>query len=122
MKRILIVDDEPAVLLSFRKLLRFPGSEIEVASNATDARALIESRHFDVALLDVRLTGSDGQEGLALMKAIKDRSPATRVILITGYGSPAVMEAALDLGADYYYEKPVSYSVLRKALEALGVD
>ncbi len=121
MKRILIVDDEPAVLLSFGKLLRFPGAEIEVASTAGDALALIEAQPFDVALLDVRLTGSDGQEGLGLMKAIKDRSPATRVILITGYGSPAVMEAALDLGADFYFEKPVSYSVLREALQALGV-
>lgn len=121
MKRILIVDDEPAILLSFKKLLRFPDAQIEISATAEGALALLEFTRFDVALLDVRLTGSEGREGLDLMRAIKKSSPATRIILITGYGSPAVMEEALGLGADYYYEKPVSYSVLREAIISLGV-
>ncbi len=107
--------------MSFRRLLRFPGSDIEVAATVDEALALLRTHPFEVALLDVRLTGSEGHEGLSLMRSIKELSPSTRVILITGYGSPAVMEAALELGADYYYEKPVSYSVLREALTALGV-
>ena len=121
MKRILIVDDEPAILLSFKRLLRFPDTQIAIATTAEEALALLESCRFDVALLDVRLTGSEGREGLGLMRAIKRTSSATRIILITGYGSPAVMEEALSLGADYYYEKPVSYSVLREAIISLGV-
>jgi DNA-binding NtrC family response regulator len=121
LKRILIVDDEPAILLSFKRLLRFPDAQIETAATVDGALALLESNTFDVALLDVRLTGSEGREGLSLMRAIKERCPATHIILITGYGSPAVMEEALGLGADYYYEKPVSYSVLREAIISLGV-
>ena len=55
------------------------------------------------------------------MRQAKKRRPETKIILVTGYGTPEVMEKALSEGASCYYEKPVSAATLREALKRLGM-
>jgi DNA-binding NtrC family response regulator len=119
--RILIVDDEKAILLAFKKLLRSPDIVVDAAETIDDAEKLLKENIYNVVIADLRLTGVDGEEGLKIIKNVKEFCFQTEVILVTGYGSSAVMEQARALGAAFYFEKPVSAVVLKKALKSLNI-
>jgi len=72
-------------------------------------------------LSDIRLSGTLDAEGLDLLQFAKEKCPDTKVILMTGYGDPAIMQQAFKMGASYYFEKPVELNVLSAAIHNLGV-
>ena len=120
-QRILIVDDEKAILLAFKKLLKSPNIDVDTAETIGETEDLLKRNIYNAAIVDLRLTGVDGEEGLKIMKHIKEFYPQTNVILVTGYGSSAVMEKAQALGAAFYFEKPVSIEILKNALKSLDI-
>ena len=120
--RILFVDDEKAFLFASQKLLSRNGVEVHTAETKDEALAMIDKNEYDAVIADVRLTGVYGEEGLDILRYVKEHKPQTRVILITGYGSPEIEKKAILLGADFYFEKPVSYFVLKDALKKLGIN
>jgi DNA-binding NtrC family response regulator len=120
-QRILIVDDEPAILLSFRKLLQGPSLVVDIADRMEEAERLLKENRYCVVIADLRLTGVLGEEGLELLRYVKEHDLEAQVILITGYGSPAIMDKAFQMGAAYYFEKPVSMDLLHESLNRLGV-
>jgi DNA-binding NtrC family response regulator len=115
--RVLVVDDEPAFLLGLKKLLQGPDMVIDTTETFDEAMALLDEHNYTAVIADIRLTGVLREEGLDILKYIKEQYPCTRVIMITGYGSNDVMERAMVLGADYYFEKPVPLDMLKHALE-----
>lgn len=120
-QRILIIDDEKAILLAFKKLLQSQNVMVDAAETIGEAENLLKKNIYNAAIVDLRLTGVDGEEGLKIIKYIKEFYPQTSVILVTGYGSKTVMEKAQALGAAFYFEKPVSSETLRIALKSLNV-
>jgi len=118
--RILFVDDEKAFLIVSKKLLTRDWVEVHTAETKDEALAMIDENEYDVVITDIRLTGVFGKEGIDILRYVKEHKPQTHVILITGYGSPAIKKKAIALGAAYYFEKPVSLFILRDALEKLG--
>lgn len=120
-KKLLVVDDEVAFLLALKKLLVEPGVEVDTAETIEDSMSLIESNAYDAVIADIRLTGVQRKEGLAILGRVKGRNGDTKVIMMTGFGNPDIMQEAYSLGADYYFEKPVSVTVLKGALQKLGI-
>ena len=120
-QRILIVDDEKAILLAFKKLLQSANIMVDTAETISEAEKLLKKNIYNVAIVDLRLTGVDGEEGLEIIKYIKGFYSQTEVILVTGYGSSVVMEKAQALGAVFYFEKPVSSEILKNALKSLNI-
>jgi DNA-binding NtrC family response regulator len=118
-KRVLVVDDEQAILTWFRRTLEGPEAEVDVAQTIEDAEALLATRDYWLVIADLRLTGVLGEEGLELVRFVRESKPQTHVILVTGYGSPKIREQALAAGAAYYFEKPVQTKALRAALAEL---
>lgn len=121
-KRILIVDDEAAILIAFKRLLAGQELIVDTAETMGEAENYLKKNIYDAAIVDLRLTGVTGEEGLEIIKYIKEFSPETHVILVTGYGSPKVMQKAQALGSAFYFEKPVSGDTLKNALKSLGVE
>jgi two-component system response regulator YesN len=121
LKHILIVDDEPVVLLGLKKLLSTNRVRVETAETYQSAMSLFSKNKFAVIIADLRLTGVQAEEGLDILSVIKKEHPQTRFILITGYGSADVKERALAGGADYYFEKPLSAYALQEALDEMGM-
>jgi len=115
-KRVLIVDDEPVFLLAARKVLQSSDFEVDVAETIEEVRTLLRRHPYDAVIADLRLTGANGQEGLDIIRFVKERRPVTKVILMTAYGNTEVRLKASFLGADLYLEKPVSIEVIRKSL------
>ena len=79
---LLIVDDEVRILTALRRSLRREGWEILVADSPDKALALIEDHDIDVVLSDQKMRG---MSGLELLEIVKERSPHTRLLLITGW-------------------------------------
>jgi DNA-binding NtrC family response regulator len=118
-KRLLIVDDESIFLRALRKMLQAPDVDVDTAETLADARVLLRRHAYNVVIADLRLAGTEGEEGLDIVRAVKENSPRTKVILMTAYGGNEVRLKASFLGADLYLEKPVSIEVIRKSLENL---
>ncbi len=122
MKRILIVDDEQSILTMLGKFFRGGDNEVITASRIEEAEYAVKNTRFDLVLADLRLTGVLGMEGLELLPFVKDHSPETEVILMTGYGSPEIKKEAYEKGAYYYFDKPIDLRVLKDKISELGIE
>ncbi len=77
---ILIVDDEPEMRAALSETLRREGYQLDTAENGEEALGRIENETFDLVVSDVKMPRLSGPE---LLKAIKETSPETRVVMIT---------------------------------------
>ena len=102
-QHILIVDDEPNLLESFKIGLGLKDYAVSIASGGKKALVEIQQRGFDVVLLDIRMPGMDGLETLREIKRIR---PDQVVIMLTGQGSLESAVEAGRAGAYDYLEKP----------------
>ena len=102
--RILIVDDEPSVRDSLSRWFRDDGYEVATAEGANDALTRLAERSWDLALVDIRMRGTDGIE---LQRRIHEIDPNLIVIMMTGYASVDTAVAALKNGAYDYITKPL---------------
>ena len=102
-KTILIVDDDPKIRKTLSDILRAKGYAPTTAATGKKALDMVKKGIPYVALIDLRL---EDMSGLGLMKVIKERSPATECIVITGYASQESAIEAINLGAFSYVQKP----------------
>lgn len=117
MKKILVVDDEKEILNFFGRILK--EYEVELVDTIEEAEKKLKTNYYDLVITDLRLSGVDGEEGFYLAKFIKEYNKNTKVILITGYGSPQVMEQAYKYGVDIYLQKPLKADSIRGAIKLL---
>lgn len=120
-KRILIVDDEPTILLTLSYALRARGVEVVTASRLEPAEEALDRFAFDLVIADIRMSGIMGVEGLELLSYIKRFWPTTRVIIMTAYGSDEIRKDAYERGATHYYDKPVDIEELILRVRDLGI-
>jgi signal transduction histidine kinase/ABC-type Fe3+ transport system substrate-binding protein len=102
--RILIVDDEPNIVLSLEFLMRRRGYETRVARTGDEALAAVAEFAPDLVLLDVMLPGPDGFEVAQRLRESGD--PAPRIVMLTAKGREAERAKGLAVGADLYVTKP----------------
>ena len=104
--RVLIVDDDPALLqaLPVALRLRMPGVTVETADSAATALTRIAAANHDAIVTDIKMPGMDG---LALLAQIHARQPDTPILLITGHGEYDLAVRALRGGAYDFIEKPI---------------
>lgn len=120
-RRILIADDEEAILFSYKRLLRGARVEVDTCANPETAIALIKANNYSAVITDFRLSPSEDQEGLEILRQVRKHRPETPVILMTSYGNDEVKEKALALGAADYLDKPVPLSTLFALFKELGI-
>jgi PAS domain S-box-containing protein len=114
--RVLIVDDDLALLEALPETLRLrmDGIAIDTASSAADALARIEATEYDAIVTDIKMPGMDG---LALLSEIKSRRPKTPTLLITGHGEHDLAVQALRGGAYDFVAKPIDRDYFVASLE-----
>ena len=110
MGRILIVDDEKALLLALRGLLSKEGYEVETATSGEEALRRIETGSFHLVVTDLSMNGVSGMEVLERARAF---DPDLAVIMITAHGSEKAAVQAMKLGAADYIPKPFDNDELR---------
>jgi two-component system, OmpR family, phosphate regulon sensor histidine kinase PhoR len=112
--KILLVDDEPSVLLTVTEILRLECYEVHPVPDGESAIAAIREAHYDLVLTDLRMKGIDG---LGVLAEVRKQSPNTVTVMMTGYASVDSALEALQLGAYDYLLKPVEVSALKLAVQ-----
>ena len=102
--KLLIVDDDETVRLSYRRSLGNAAWDITTACDGEEALHSMQERPSDVVFLDMRMPGANG---LSVLGNIKRRWPDSEVVVITGYPSLDAAKEAIRLGACDYVSKPV---------------
>jgi DNA-binding NtrC family response regulator len=102
--KLLIVDDELSVRDSLGKWFREEGYEIGTAESASDALTRMAENKWDLALVDIKMRGTDGIE---LQRRLRELDPDLTVIIMTGYASVETAVTALKNGAYDYVSKPL---------------
>ena len=112
--RILVVDDSEEVREVLRELLSRHGYTVVTCPDGESGLVELESRAFDVAMVDL---GLPGISGLEVAKRLKAQWPATQVALMTGYGDRMGSEDPQDKGVDFVLAKPFSLDQLRSVVD-----
>jgi DNA-binding NtrC family response regulator len=108
--RLLIVDDEPGIVLALKGLFRKEGYEVETAESGEGALALVKGGLFHVIITDLSMKG---MSGLDLLRAVRQIDPACAVLMITAYGTQRIAVEAMKAGAEDYLPKPFDNDELR---------
>jgi DNA-binding NtrC family response regulator len=101
--KILVVDDEADIRESLDALLSLEGYEVDLAANANEGTRKLESRMYDLVLLDLMMPDRSGMD---VLKEVRERDRETPIFMITAYGSVEAAVNALKLGANDYFPKP----------------
>lgn len=112
-RRVLVVDDEPALLDAVRYAFERAGLQVVACRSFEDARTRILSEEFDALVTDVRLGAFNG---LQLAVIARNRLPNLAIVVFSGFDDPVLREEASGLGAAYLV-KPVTGERLLQELE-----
>ena|SRR5207245_8698446 len=116
--RILVIDDEPAVVDILVTCLREEGYGALGAETSDEGLKLAIVSRPELVLLDIALPGMNGIE---LLKRIRSIIPTTRAIMVSGSTDPVLARDALELGALAYVDKPFDFAYLKRVIAmALG--
>jgi DNA-binding response OmpR family regulator len=115
MKRILVVEDEPAIAFGLQLDLKNEGYDVEIESDGESALRRAQKEAFDLILLDVMLPRKDGFE---VCRELRRGGSKTPVIMLTAKAQEAEKVLGLEIGADDYVTKPFSPRELRARVKA----
>lgn len=122
-KKILVVDDDPIVLESCKRVLQEEGYRVSLTKSAHEAIELLEEEYFDLLLLDVKMPEKDG---VYLMEKIREKWdlkiwPELPVLVMSGYPTPDTIKEMMKRGARQFISKPFTpdelISAVKKVLE-----
>ena len=108
--RVLVVDDERSIRELLDITLRQEGYDVTLADGGEAAIRALDATAFDLVVTDLRMRGIDG---LAVLRAVKERAPRTAVLMVTAFASTDTAVEAMKLGAYDYVTKPFKLDELR---------
>jgi CheY-like chemotaxis protein len=114
--RVLVVDDDPTIRVTFADILRGEGYEVAVASDGRDAVSLAAGQRFDAILLDLFMPGMDGLTALPLLRA---QRPGTAIVFVSAFVEPEREAQAYRLGAAAVLSKPPNLEELLACFRGL---
>ena len=115
-RRLLLVEDEPGLVMTLTDRLSAEGYDVDSASDAASGQAKASSGSFDVIVLDVMLPGGNGFD---ICRAVRQKGVQTPILMLTARGQVVDRVVGLKLGADDYLVKPFEMAELLARIEAL---
>lgn len=117
MKKILIVDDEPNIIMSLEFLMKKNGYQVFIARDGSEAITIVDQEVPQVVVLDIMMPKVDGYEVCEYIK--KQKRLTTKVIFLSAKGKESDIRKGYDSGADFYMTKPFSTKVLVQKVNEL---
>jgi len=114
--KILVVDDEQAVQLYFKKLLTDEGYDVDFSSNIEEAITKVKSDIYQIIFLDLIMPGKSGEQGLLELKRY---NPEAAIVIITGYPSVESAIETLKSGAEDYIKKPFDNESIKELINRI---
>lgn len=120
-QRILIVDDDPAVLLTLAASIERlnPTFEVDTCENGVEALACLANHRYILLLTDYSMPGMSGVD---LARTVRKQAPETRIIMMTAYGSDALRKQVADLNLDAFVDKPFTVKQIREIISRILAD
>jgi len=115
-RRVLVVDDEPALLQAVVTILEGTGFQVFSAKNGKEARAKASAHQIDLLITDL---GMPEEDGIELVRRLKTERPELRIIAMSGTFGPDLLKAARLLGANSTLAKPMTASQLLDCIHKL---
>jgi two-component system response regulator HydG len=112
--RILVADDDQAILRTCRKILEHHGYEVTTAPDGDSALSLLKSSHYDLFLVDMLMPGLSGLETVSLARQV---DPTLMILMLTAYATIQTAVEAVKRGVFDYLAKPFTADQLRSAVE-----
>ena len=116
MSKVLLVEDEPGLVMTLTDRLMAEGYDVESATDAPSGLEMAASGSFDAILLDVMLPGGNGMD---VCRTLRQRGLQTPILMLTAKGQVVDKVVGLKLGADDYLVKPFEMAELLARVEAL---
>lgn len=117
-KSVLVVDDEPNIMLSLQYLMKQAGYQVRLARDGEEALAAVAANPPDLVLLDINIPKRNGDEVCQAIRA-DDRFKSVRILMLTAKGREVEIEKGLALGADGYETKPFSTRALAQRVKEM---
>lgn len=114
LERVLVVDDDPAILELFEIIVSRKGYHISTASDGLEALELLKKGKYNLIFLDVILPGKSGPE---LFRSIRELDPKAMVVLVTGYPHHQQVMEAMEFGPVMLMRKPLGVKDIEAVLE-----
>jgi two-component system, response regulator, stage 0 sporulation protein F len=120
-QRILIVDDDPAVLLTLAASIERlnPKFEVDTCDNGIEALACLKTHQYILLLTDYSMPRMNGVD---LVRMVREQSPETRIIMMTAYGSDALRNQVADLDLEAFVDKPFTVKKIREIISSILSD
>lgn len=118
MKRALIIDDEKSYRDTIATVLKRDNYEVQCAMNYDESIQALE-KGTDLALIDIRLDDKDdlNTDGLKILEWIKKNKPNVSAYVMSAYKEFSYAEQALNLGAKYFFRKPIDFNLLKSVFK-----
>jgi DNA-binding NtrC family response regulator len=113
---LMLVDDEPAILASLKRVFRKAPYDIHTAANGIAALELLQHTPVDAALVDLNMPEMDGMQ---LLKRIQTNWPTIQVVILTGFGGVQEAVEAIKLGAVDFFQKPFEAETINARINQL---
>ena len=111
-KRILVVDDDQVVGMSFERVLTDKGYRVDTALSGREAFEKYAGGDFDMVFTDLRMPGEDG---LDVARRLKEMNPWLPIVVVTGYGTEEAETEAKEIGVAEFLQKPLTPSLIEAA-------
>jgi DNA-binding NtrC family response regulator len=120
-KKVLIVDDDEALLFAFKRIFRASNVVVYSADSVERAIELVAQEEFALVITDLRFSDEHPEGGLEVIRYIKEHSPKTITVLWTAYGVNEDAGHLRESGVDYHLKKPVPSDTIRDIMQQVGV-
>ena len=117
--KVLLVDDEQKFVEALSERLQMRDLENETVYDGEEALSFVNDKEPDVMVLDLKMPGIDGME---VLRRVKKKFPAIRVIILTGHGTDRDEEESRRIGVYDYLKKPVDIEVLVSRIKAAHMN
>lgn len=114
LRKVLVVDDDPVVGMSFKRVLSGKGYAVITAENGLEGLEKMQSEKFDLVFTDLRMPGLTG---LDVAEKVRERQPWVPVVIVTGYGSKPSEDRARAAGVCDFLNKPLSPEMIEQSTQ-----
>ena len=118
-RKLLVVDDEESICFSMSEYFSQHGFKVDTAREMEEAEGLLRKTEYKVIIQDLRLGAARHPDGIEIIKMVHQRSPDTRIVVLTSYGSPEVEAEARNAGAHAFLRKPKPLSQVAQVVQGL---
>ncbi|MFO8236618.1 MAG: response regulator [Bacteroidales bacterium] len=117
-RKILVIDDSETNVFLLQKILEEEGCDIEYAYTGKDAIQLLDTRTYDLVLLDIMMSGIDGFDILQKMKD-DNKTEKCPIIMVTANDDIETQQKAIRMGAKDYLTKPLNLKKLKNIIDSI---